>query len=145
MPGVGASDLAREAVSRQDAVMQQSHPQRAEMATHPFIIDVFGWFPPERLTVRFDPSPRPTTPELESLIETEWDRQTESARQSDRMLLGRITELVLQNARPQLRVVACGNIQILAQAVSNALQRTPTLLRYGGVQRGLADRAESPL
>ncbi len=66
--------------------MQQSDTERAEMAKYPFIIDVFGWFPPERLNVRFDPSPRPTTPELESLIATEWDRQTELARQSDRML-----------------------------------------------------------
>lgn len=66
--------------------MPQSDPARAEMTPVPFIIDVFGWFPPERLTVRFDASPRPTTSDLESLIATEWDRQTELARQSDRML-----------------------------------------------------------
>lgn len=66
--------------------MQKSGPARAGIATLPFIVDVFGRFPPERLEVCFDPSPRPTTPELESLIASEWNRQTELARHSDRML-----------------------------------------------------------
>lgn len=52
----------------------------------PFVIDVAGCFPPARLRVHHDPTPRPTTPELDRLISEEWDQRLDLARRHDRML-----------------------------------------------------------
>lgn len=52
----------------------------------PFVIDVLGRYPPSQVQTTFSDTPRPTTPELEALIETEWVRQTAVARQTDRVL-----------------------------------------------------------
>ncbi len=59
----------------------------ALMSRHlPFIIDAFGWFPPERVRVSTVDTPRPTTPALEVLIEKEWAHRLELARQTNGML-----------------------------------------------------------
>jgi len=52
----------------------------------PFVIDVSGMFAPEFVRVRFDPSPRPTTAELDALIDAEWRRRIAEARRTDRVL-----------------------------------------------------------
>jgi hypothetical protein len=52
----------------------------------PFVVDACGCFAPNRVHVRFDPRPRPTTPLLESVIDEEWQRQTARAEREDRML-----------------------------------------------------------
>lgn len=67
----------------------------------PFEIDALGPFMPERVSVTFEPSPRPTTPELEALIEAEWTRQTALAAGSDRMLFnGPLLRYVRHTVRP---------------------------------------------
>ena len=52
----------------------------------PFVVDVIGRYPPSQVRVTLDPSPRPTTPELDALIEAEWERQTALAKGTDRLL-----------------------------------------------------------
>lgn len=52
----------------------------------PFVIDAFGRFPPECVSVSVDPAPRPTSPALEALITEEWERQTVLAKEADRLL-----------------------------------------------------------
>src|SRR5262245_61326511 len=52
----------------------------------PFIIDAWGRFPPSAVRIDFDPSDRPSTPDLEALIAEEWDRQIALAKGTDRML-----------------------------------------------------------
>ena len=52
----------------------------------PFIIDAFGWFPPERVRVTTVDTPRPTTPALDALIAQEWTRRLEHAKKNNGML-----------------------------------------------------------
>jgi len=52
----------------------------------PFVIDAFGSFPPDRVHVHFDPSPRPTTVLLEDVIAKEWQRQMARAKRENHML-----------------------------------------------------------
>ena len=52
----------------------------------PFTVDVAGRFEPSQVRVGFDPSPRPTTPELEALIATEWERRLAIAEAEGQML-----------------------------------------------------------
>ena len=59
---------------------------RIDLPYLPFVIDVVGQFPPDRLQVAFDPAPRPTTPDLDRLIAAEWDRQMALAKEHDRLL-----------------------------------------------------------
>lgn len=52
----------------------------------PFVVDAFGCFTPDKVHVRFDPSPRPTTALLEDAIAEEWQRQMSRAKRENRML-----------------------------------------------------------
>lgn len=55
-------------------------------AALPFVIEVCGRFEPRDLRASYDPSPRPSTPELENVIAEEWERQTILARDAGRLL-----------------------------------------------------------
>lgn len=57
-----------------------------EPANLPFDILAFGHFLPKQVHVHLDPSPRPTTPQLEALIAEEWDRQIALAKHHGREL-----------------------------------------------------------
>lgn len=52
----------------------------------PFVIDAAGVFPPDRVSVAYDESERPTTPEMDAMIAAEWERQTTLAKKHDRLL-----------------------------------------------------------
>lgn len=52
----------------------------------PFVVDVGERFTPDRVLVRAVDVQRPTTPELDALIESEWERRMAEAHKNERML-----------------------------------------------------------
>ncbi len=52
----------------------------------PFAVDAFGEFPPGRVCVRWTESPRPSTPELEQLIEQSWQEALARSAQTGAIL-----------------------------------------------------------
>ncbi len=68
----------------------------------PFVVDAYGCFTPDRVHVRYDPGPRPTTTLLENVIAEEWQRQTARAKREDRMLFnGSLMRYVDHVVRPE--------------------------------------------
>lgn len=56
------------------------------MGALPFDILACGWFRPDKVRVRFDARPRPSTAELDAAIEAEWQRQLRLAQGTNRVL-----------------------------------------------------------
>jgi len=52
----------------------------------PFVVQACGRFSPAQVHVAYDPTPRRTTPSLESAIAEHWDRQVELAKGTQRVL-----------------------------------------------------------
>jgi hypothetical protein len=55
-------------------------------ANLPFIVQAAGQFAPDQVKVSYEPTPRPTTPDLENSIAEIWEDQTASAKTDGRLL-----------------------------------------------------------
>ncbi len=69
----------------------------------PFSVQVCGRFPPGWVETQYDPTPRPTNDELESLIAQEWDKQVVLAKGTGRLLFnGELFRYAHHDIRPHL-------------------------------------------
>ncbi|HVP11822.1 MAG TPA: hypothetical protein VMV94_11615 [Phycisphaerae bacterium] len=66
--------------------MQNDSPSTSSLSPTPFDILAFSHLTPAQVRTAFEPTPRPSTPQLDELIAAEWERQTALARQAGRVL-----------------------------------------------------------